>query len=423
MSEIFDVKRFKMKQFTIIVCYCIFAFSNAFAQSSDKSDKIEKHIKALQKFKVSGYIQSQLQTGQQDASLLVGTPNENSDKSFNRIGIRRGRIKFTYTEGIASGVFQLDLTEKGIGFKDVYINVMDPFVKSSSLRAGIFDRPFGYEIRYSSSMRETPERSNVFNTLFPGERDLGAMITLRAAPSSKWSFIEMNTGLFSGNGIRQDTDSRKDFIGHIKAEKDIHPNINIGVGASYYNGSIYQGTENVYTMQDGSFVLSSDQDNIGKYAKREYVGFNAQFIANSNIGKTKIVGEYLYGTQPGLKNSSKSPNSSTQIIADTYIRSFNGWYVLLSQDLGNLPISALLKYDLYNPNRNVSNNNLGDATGTGSADVAYNTLGLGLVWWANKSLRVQAYYEIVKNETSVNLEGYAHDRKDDVFTLRLSYKF
>lgn len=411
-----------MKQFTLTLC-CLLALVSTFAQSSNQSDKIEKDIKVLQKLKVSGYIQSQLQTGQQDASLLVGTPNENPDKSFNRIGIRRGRIKFTYTEGIASGVFQLDLTEKGIGFKDVYINVMDPFVKSSSLRAGIFDRPFGYEIRYSSSMRETPERSNVFNTLFPGERDLGGMITLRAAPSSRWNFIEMNAGLFSGNGIRQDTDSRKDFIGHIKAEKDINPNIHLGVGASYYNGSIYQGTENVYTMQNGSFVLSSDENNIGEFAKREYVGFNAQFISNSSIGKTKVVGEYLYGTQPGLINSSKSPNSSTQIIADTYIRSFNGWYALLSQDLGKLPISALVKYDRYNPNSKVSGNNIGDATGTTGTDVAYNTLGLGLVWWANKSLRVQAYYELVKNETSENLEGYTHDRKDDMFTLRLSYKF
>ena len=411
-----------MKQFTLTLC-CLLSLVSIFAQSSDQSDKIEKDIKVLQKLKVSGYIQSQLQTGQQDASLFVGTPNENPDKPFNRIGIRRGRIKFTYTEGIASGVFQLDLTEKGIGFKDVYINVMDPFVKSSSLRAGIFDRPFGYEIRYSSSMRETPERSNVFNTLFPGERDLGGMITLRAAPSSKWSFIEMNAGLFSGNGIRQDTDSRKDFIGHIKAEKDINPNIHIAIGASYYNGSIYQGTENVYTMQNGSFVLNNDENNIGEFAKREYVGFNAQFIAKSNIGKTKIVGEYLYGTQPGLINSSKSPNSSTQVIADTYIRSFNGGYALLSQDLGKLPLSALIKYDRYNPNRKVSGNNIGDATGTSGTDVAYNTLGLGLVWWANKSLRVQAYYEFIKNETSENLDGYQFDRKDDMFTLRLSYKF
>lgn len=401
----------------------MFAFTTVFAQSNEQIDKMEKEIKALQKFKVSGYIQSQLQMGQQDASMVVGTPNENPDKSFNRIGIRRGRIKFTYTEGIASGVFQLDLIEKGIGFKDVYINVMDPFVKSSSLRAGIFDRPFGYEIRYSSSMRETPERTVVFNTLFPGERDLGAMITLRPSTTSQWNFIEMNAGLFSGNGIRQDTDSRKDFIGHIKAEKDINPNIHLGVGASYYNGSIYQGTENVYTMQNGSFVLSSDENNIGEFAKREYVGFNAQFISNSSIGKTKVVGEYLYGTQPGLINSSKSPNSSTQIIADTYIRSFNGWYALLSQDLGKLPISALVKYDRYNPNSKVSGNNIGDATGTTGTDVAYNTLGLGLVWWANKSLRVQAYYELVKNETSENLEGYTHDRKDDMFTLRLSYKF
>ncbi|MCD7916396.1 MAG: hypothetical protein LUG96_14820 [Tannerellaceae bacterium] len=149
-----------------------------------KTELLEDAIISLKKLKVSGYIQTQYQYGQKDASLKVGSANENMEDAFNRIGIRRGRIKFTYEEGIASGVFQLDITEKGVSFKDAYLNVKDPWVGTNALRAGVFDRPFGYEISYSSSRRESPECSTVFQTLFPDERDLGAMLILQPAKFS-----------------------------------------------------------------------------------------------------------------------------------------------------------------------------------------------------------------------------------------------
>ncbi|MDR3062269.1 MAG: hypothetical protein LBU57_09190, partial [Dysgonamonadaceae bacterium] len=79
-----------------------------------RTQALEDAIKTLQKLKVSGYIQTQYQQGEKDASLNVGTGNEKpGEDSFGRIGIRRGRIKFLYEDGIASGVFQLDITEKG----------------------------------------------------------------------------------------------------------------------------------------------------------------------------------------------------------------------------------------------------------------------------------------------------------------------
>ncbi|MFS6556595.1 hypothetical protein VPJ68_14230, partial [Parabacteroides distasonis] len=37
---------------------------------------------------------------EEDATLKVGDKNENLDKGFNRIGIRRGRMKFEYNDGI-----------------------------------------------------------------------------------------------------------------------------------------------------------------------------------------------------------------------------------------------------------------------------------------------------------------------------------
>lgn len=382
---------------------------------------MDEKVKKLQKIKISGYIQGQFQWGEEKASLKVGAANENPEKSFNRIGIRRGRIKFAYEGDIATGVFQLDLTEKGIGFKDVYFAVKDPWIKTFSLKAGIFDRPFGYEIGYSSSRREYPERSTLFQTLFPDERDLGLMLTIQAPKTSVWNFLKLEAGLFAGNGIKLETDNRKDFITHLSAEKKLGKVVTLGGGVSYYNGGVYQGSDNVYTMDEKSFVLDSIE-NKGKFAKREYFGIDARISIKSVIGTTQLRGEYIMGQQPAAAKSTKSPNASTLPIHDTYIRNFSSWYIMFVQDIWKLPLSVVAKYDVYNPNRKISGNDIG-LNGSSSADLAQSTLGLGLLWNATKDICLQAYYEFNKNEKSQNVSGYEKDRKNDVFTLRLQYKF
>lgn len=379
-------------------------------------------VRGHQKFKMSGYIQAQYQWGEQGAKLKVGSANENPEKSFNRFGIRRGRIKLQYERGIASGVFQIDLTEKGVGVKNVYLNIKDPWVGTSSFKAGIFDRPFGYEISYSSSKRESPERSTIFQTLFPEERDLGAQITLQPSKTSSLNFLRLDAGLFAGNGIKQETDNRKDFIGHLSANSGIGSDIKYGLGVSYYNGSVYQGTENVYTMSGNGFKLNSDANNKGRFAKREYVGLDGQFIVASVLGLTQLRGEYLFGTQPGSKSNSKSPNASTLPSTDTYIRKFRGGYVMLVQDFGQSPFSAVVKYDWYDPNTKVSGNEIG-LNETDKGDIAVNTIGFGILWRINDNIRLQAYYEINKNEKTENLAAFKNDISDNVFTLRLQYKF
>ncbi|MCC8095799.1 MAG: OprO/OprP family phosphate-selective porin, partial [Tannerellaceae bacterium] len=386
-----------------------------------KTELLEDAIISLKKLKVSGYIQTQYQYGQKDASLKVGSANENMEDAFNRIGIRRGRIKFTYEEGIVSGVFQLDITEKGGGFKDAYLNVKDPWVGTNALRAGVFDRPFGYEISYSSSRRESPERSTVFQTLFPDERDLGAMLILQPAKTSPLNFIKLEAGLFAGNGIKQETDNRKDFIGHLSLANPIGDNTKYGVGVSYYHGSVYQGDSSVYTMHDKRFVQNKSGDNLGSYAKRQYVGFDAQISHMSLVGLTQLRAEYLFGQQPGTASSSKSPNSSTLPDHATYIRNFTGGYVMLVQDLDLSPFSVVLKYDWYDPNTKVSKNEVG-LNGTGKADALQTTVGVGALWRINNNLRLQAYYEFNDYQSSDNLASL-DAIESNVFTLRLQYKF
>lgn len=421
------MKKIKLLFATLLMSSAIFAQVQHKEKTTETKleQQVEENTKAISKlknFNISGAIQAQFQWGQADADLKVGAKNNNPDQSFNRIGVRRGRFKLAYEQGIALGVFQIDVTEKGVGFKDVYLQIKDPWVGTNNIKAGIFNRPFGHEISYSSSVRESPERSTIFQTLFPDERDIGLSLTLQPAKTSPLNFLKLEAGIFAGNGIKLETDNRKDFIGHLSAQKDLGKSSKLGIGFSYYHGSIYQGTKKVYTMNGNGFELNEHPSNKGKFSKRQYFGFDAQFALESKAGKTQLRAEYLFGTQAGTSGSSKSPNSSSPSTSDTYVRNFSGGYAILSQGIGFADLSAVVKYDWYNPNTKVSGDHIG-LNNTSTGDVSYNTLGMGMLWDANKNIRLHAYYEIVKNETSNNLAGFETDRKDNVFTLRFQYKF
>ncbi len=399
----------------------IFLLLSAAAFSQEGKTQIDKEVNSVSnKLKISGYVQTQYQYGEKNASLKLGGNNENKEEAFNRIGIRRGRLKFVYDEGIASGVFQIDLTEKGLFLKDAYLNVKDPWLKSNALRVGVFDRPFGSEISYSSSRRESPERSTIFQTLFPNERDMGAMLHLQADKKSVWNFLTLQAGLFSGNAINKDVDNRKDFIGHLWGRKKWKL-IEFGAGVSYYNGAVYQATGNVCSMKGKSFVVDDRTRNKGDFAKREYFGTDLQFAINTSLGATSLRAEYLFGQQPGTAESSKSPDSPSLPSGDTYLRDFSGAYAMLVQDIGTLPFAAVLKYDIYDPNTKLRGNEVGEENTT-ITDLMQHTLGFGVLWHIIPTLRLTAYYDVNRYEKTASLPD-ANDLKRDVFTLRLQYKF
>ena len=374
------------------------------------------------RFRISGHIQTQYSWGQKDATLGVGAPNENLEESFSRFGIRRGRLNFVFQEGFVSSTFQLELTDKGIGIRSIFFQLNDPIWGTNSwMRTGIFTLPFGYKVGRSSLVRESPERSAIVLDLFPGERDLGTMLSLRAPAHSPLIIFRLDAGIVSGNGRNLQIDSRVNFVGRLTTEKTIG-RLMLGGSISYYHGGVFQGTENVYTMLGNAFELNSSHRNLGRFAKREYFGFDAQAVFPTALGMTRIKTEYIFGQQPGSRTSTRSWNASTRPNHDTFIRPMRGGYLMLVQDLGlNSAFSAVLKYDWYNPNTAVSGNEIGFAdTNTGIADLRRTSYGFGLLWNASQNIRLTAYYELVRKETSSNLD---FDFKGDLFTVRLQYRF
>ena len=387
-------------------------------------NKLQSAVELMQRFKVTGYLQVQSQfTDSLGNAFAGGAFPANTDKRF---GVRRGRLKFAYNTQLTSFVAQFDITEKGFATKDIYLVVRDPWTQTLSLTGGVFNRPFGYEIAYSSSARESPERARFTQTLFPGERDLGWMLTIQGPKTSSWNFLKIQGGFFAGNGINPETDKKKDFIGQISISKSaLDERIKYGIGASYYNGGVYQPTAALYNMSNGVYVKDASAVEIGKFAKRQYFGLDAQFTVQSALGITTLRGEYLTGKQP---STAGSPNSFQVLpTTDLYMRDVKGAYVYFIQGIAGTKHQFVVKYDMFDPNTKVSGNEIGAGAltdvKTTAGDLKYTTIGIGWIYAYDSTLKLMAYYDMVKNETSTNLKGYSQDLKDNVFTLRLQYKF
>lgn len=157
------------------------------ALESTKND-----VSKLKKTSVSGYIQTRYQTIQnpEDKKAL------HTDDTFL---IRRARVKVTARPTDNSvAVVQLDAGGNKVGVKDAYIqyNTANDQLLGVSYKVGQQNWWFGYEVPYSSSRRETPERALWARRFFPGERDRGFVLT---APFGPYWFATL--GVYDGSGI------------------------------------------------------------------------------------------------------------------------------------------------------------------------------------------------------------------------------
>lgn len=233
-------------------------------------------------------------------------------------------------------------------------------------------------------------------------------------------------------------DNKKCFINRIGIRRAaMEERVRYGVGLSYCNDDVYQGTKNVFGMVEvggvNAFSKLATNTTIGDFQKREYKGIDEQVTIETVVGLTTIPGEYVMGDQSGQAKTSTSPTTDftkvtgSATVPDGYNRKFNGGYIYFVQSIAHNPITLVAKYDFYDPNTKVKGDEIGKTEAgqkaTKAADLKYSTLGLGALLAVSNNVKVIAYYDMVTNEKSSNLSGYTKDLKDNVFTLRLQYKF
>src|SRR5687767_13524903 len=145
-------------------------------------DTVRPIIKRFENLIISGYMQPQFQVAESDGAPSFAGGNF-SQYSQTRFMLRRARVKIDYLIKTKQNFpqalfsFQIDATERGVIVRDMFVRLFETKRNNFSVSAGLFARPFGFEVNLSSSARETPERGRMSQILMPGERDLGAMIS------------------------------------------------------------------------------------------------------------------------------------------------------------------------------------------------------------------------------------------------------
>lgn len=398
-------------------------------------DTVVTTVRRFENLHFSGYMQPQFQVAQSKGieSFEGGDFRKNAS---NRFMLRRARVKMDYRlpskEGFGPAAlftFQFEATERDVNVRDVFVRIFEPKKQKLALTAGLFARPFGYEVNLSSSYRETPERGRMSQTLMPSERDLGAMVSYEAKkPVLKKLRLRLDAGLFNGQGKSgpAEFDSYKDIISRLTVSPfSLSRTVKLSGGLSLLNGGWRQDSRYRYeTRKEGGktvFAVDSSDANIGNKAPRRYHGADAQLELKHGWGKTEWRAEYWWGTQPGTASTTDNPGVQPQ--GPTYIRPFNGAFFYFLQNIINPDWELMVKYDWYDPNRLATGSEIG-STGDylTAGDVRYDTWGVGLTRYFSEHLKILAYYSFVRNE-GTNLADYRSDLEDDVFTLRMQMRF
>ncbi len=346
--------------------------------------------------------------------------------------MRRSRLKMSYDNNdefgntITQVVFQVDFfnaaTNAASGVispvvvRDFYGKFTDPYTRWFGIKAGAMDRPFGYEVTYSSGTRETPERGRMSQILFPGEKDLGAQLVIQPVKQSRFNWFKFESGFYNGTGVlNMDFDKKKDWISRLSINKaNKEETIRYTGGISYFDGGHKYGTKNNFQLQNlndstmGWKLVDTIATNINKIGKSVFFGIDGQVSLDGKFGLTTLRAEYIGGTHGGSPSTNNLPR--TMPTDDYYQRNFSGAYFYLIQNILLSKHSVMVKYDWYDPNTKVSGNQIG-ATGSNlkNTDIKFTTLGIGYLFNFDQNWKFLAYYDKVTNETT-KLSGYTKDR-------------
>ncbi|WP_199750475.1 porin [Gynurincola endophyticus] len=387
---------------------------------------IYKHYNYL---RLSGYIHPQYQVIQEKGAQTYngGNFNEHSD---NRFMFRRARFRFDFLrmndldQPVVQVVMQIDGTERGVNIRDFWGRYFENKLQLFSFTMGMFARPFGHEVNYSSQFREVPERGRMSQILMRTERDLGAMITFRSRKAKNaLKNLQFDVGVFNGQGLisEREYDSYKDLISRITyRDIPIVKNVTLNVGLSTLQGGIMQPSKYSYHTAKNQYIVDSNVNHIGRRSPRIYYGADAQLKWKHRWGQTQLRAEYWKGKQSAYQRSSETPDDLEDL--PFFVRDFDGAFVYLLQDIVNPKHQFGIRYDFYDPNRDVKGEEIYNNGVFSAADIRYDTWSVGYNYYMSENLKLMIWYDMPRNEKT-RLTDFTSDKKDNIFTFRIQYTF
>lgn len=267
-------------------------------------------VDALNRLRISGYVQAQYV---QDESSVNEASGPAATRNRDQFSVRRGRLVFVYTANPTARVrVQVDASSAGVSLRDAYIELTEPWTAwRNTLTAGQFKWPFGFEVLFSSSDREMPERSRVVRTLFPGERDRGVQLSGLGFQERFRYYV----ALVNGTGTAQafDFNEEKDVVGRL----------------TYVFGPLDVGVSGYW----GEDLIATTGNPRGSPFDKERTGADFQLV--TPVPGLGVRGEYIAGKERG---------------ADV-----DGWYLDFIQNLGTRH-QFVVRADEYDPNTDLDDN-------------------------------------------------------------------
>jgi hypothetical protein len=395
-------------------------------------------VKSLSKLKIGGL--AQVRYYHYTDTNLVGAKPYQQDY----FAVRRGRLKATYDAGNGSSyVMQFDIKERGLTPQDLYFRWQEPWLNVFSLQGGMQDIPFGFEAGYSSSTMEWLERSNFERSaMLKDEKDVGVVLGI-APKIPGLDKLEAKLAWMNGYGIGGGQPSGaqdpRNFVARLAIAKNFaDAGVGTSFGASYFQDqrTVLNKGFHYYEVDGSAEFLKTGKDAEAKDLTASLIGVDAQVTVDMSmvpfLAGAKFLGEFYTGTA----NGSKGNNQRTMSNADTiYVRNTMGWYAAYVQNIGK-SFQTVVRYDVYDPNTDVSGDEIGDknannkkGNATSKTDLAYDTWYFGLNWFATGNLKFTVGYDLIANETTKNLNSpvaasnFSEEIKDDVVTLQGQFSF
>ncbi len=402
----------------------------------ERLSEFDSSIKALQKIKISGYLQARYESRQDSWNGLDDRKSGDFKTGSGKAGqsdtfyIRRGRVKFTFAANEWSEmVIQPDLARGGVTLKDAWVDLKEQWTGTQTIRVGQFNIPYGYEIEQSSSVRELPERSRWERTVFANERERGAALY------GKVNILRYSVAALNGNGSEdKDTNFRgvdnnfsKQYIGRVgfdaiwliagvsgSSNIKLIPAIKKQTPAATADIN-YNGTIDAKEVD----VVSAGQPN--KQYKEQLAGAYLLFFQDvPYLGGFSLKGEYNRGWSGSFSDELGNTKTKAGFLLPERRVKMLGWHALVSQFIGdrNQLVYRIDQFDADLESREKDCHKLKkhptDTEGCHLTRTTTHTMAWNFFWDGN--VRLTSALEVPRQLAW-------RDRKDATFTEQVQYKF
>jgi hypothetical protein len=317
-----------------------------------------------------------------------------------------------------------------VGVRGVDISALIPHegtVPYAKLTAGYFDIPFGFALPEDADDRYFMERALGSRAMFPGDSDVGVML------SGGLGAVRYAVSADNGTPLREDPSAdntvyvgKPTWLGRVGFEIATDRVLATG-GVSYLNGTGFHAG----TPATKASLLWSDENQDGIVTLNELEGVNAQAATESatfdrwgvgadveaslrtDLGWTRLNAEVIMGANLDRAFYVADPISTGYDLRESM------WLVAITQEFARYGIAGV-RIDAYQPNADDTESRRGLFIPN---DAAVSTISPVAGVQIPDRARLLVQYDYVADHLGRDVRGEPTDLKNDLWTVRAQVSF